>query len=470
MSQIICITQLSTEEQSNLAQELTFYPVEQKSKFKSKPSFSTEKKPVYAFIKDNDLQARELKGKAKNKLEESKGDPTFLRIPFHHAVKKYATCNDQRPYKRTEIAVKEGMSLRETQKVDANKVIEQLKKERTCTLCLRAGGGKTATSCVISTRLKYLTVVLVQNTTLLPQWAKEYAKFTNAVTHIVDDKTPIPENVDVLICHILRYDLIPRSWRDQVGFLIVDEAPLLCNQPGANALLSFAPRFMLVCTATPSRSRDQMYVVMQAFVGKGEVRNKEARPVDVKRIKTVYQGEKVKGANGRLVWSTYIQSLLYNMERNQQIVNAIAEDVLTERKILVMTTEKKHVMLLFEMLQEIGVEVDWLSGTKKSYSKCQVLVGNIQKCGVGFDDANFCEEFDGERISIVWIVSEIGNEETAEQVIGRARADQPLIRQVVDDDPLSEKHWQLCRKVYVRNGAEVSYETWGALAHGEDDV
>ena len=423
---------MSTHQKLDIAKELSFH----KKSPKNARSFTfVSSEPVFAFLESEDKQ--------------------FLRMPFHYAHQKFKTVNNHLPHKRVQIDKKGEFNLTEGQRKNANAVIDHLKTSKCCTLCLEPGGGKTATSCVISTSVKLLTLVLVQNKLLLTQWENEFEKFTTARTYIVDKKVPFDQDATVIICHVRRWALIPEETRNQVGFLVIDESHLLCNQYGASAMLSVTPRYMLACTATPSRSRDGMYDLMDSFFGPNEVKNKKQKQMLVTRISTPYLGEKVESEKtGRLVWSTYIQSLLYNVERNELIVSRVLADAEeTGRKILVLTSEKKHVDLLYNMFLEQDLSTDWLSGTKSSYQNCQVLVGNIQKCGTGFDDANFCENFDGERISIIWIVTEIANVETAEQVVGRARVDEPWIRQLVDKDPLSQKHWRLCRGVYVKRGA-----------------
>lgn len=402
--------------------------------------FSSSGKTVYAFHKDE---------KDENKT----------RVPFLWAYENYKTLNDKRNFKKVSHQKKEEYSLNEEQRADANKVIQKLSTGRVCTLCLGTGGGKTATSCCITTSVKLFTMVLLPMVVLLDQWKLEFEKFTTAKTHIVEPGVEIPEDADVLICYMERWSHIPLEIRNQVGFLIIDESPLFCNQIGTDAMLSVAPMFILCLSATPSRSRDGMYSIMEAFVGTEEVKNKKKKDIQVTRIKTQYKAEKVK-KNGILVWATYIQSLLYNPERNQRILEGVAADLDYGRKILVMTTEKKHVRLLHEMFIEQDINSDWLCGTKKKYKCCDVLVANTQKCGIGFDDANSCVGFDGKKISIIWLVSEIANPENIEQILGRSRDSNPWFRQIVDDESLSETHWQICRKVFVERGGSISHVHW----------
>lgn len=462
MSQIVCFKDINPDFKFELLEKLTFAPEE-----KGRKQFvKTDVNSVQCYVMDNELGIEVINRKKipedekYKRIQELKkeGSAECLRIPFQKAVTEFGTTNDECELTRINITKQEGAELRKEQKELGKKIVADLRTKRSATLCLRAGGGKTAITCVLTTCIKLLTCVFVQNKILLEQWKTEFEKFTTARVCIVGKDTDFNIEYDAYVCYIGRYHLIPRKIRDKVGFMVIDESPLLCNKPGVNAMLSLTPKYMLACSATPSRSRDNMYVVMDAFYGTHHVKHKPKREMTVTRYLTHFEGDKIK-RGGRLSWSDYIQSILYNQERNELIVNAIIEDwANTTQKIMVVTTEKKHVMLLYDMIKEADISVDYLTGSKKSYSNCEILVGNIQKCGVGFDDANFCKDFDGRRISIVWIVSEIANPEMAEQVVGRARAKSPLIRQVVDNDSLSQKHWQVCMKTYKQNGATIVYK------------
>ena len=180
MSQLICISSLEENQRSEIAQELTFYPAEEKPKYQKQQYRNVQGKAVYAFMKDNDIPQRQLKIKKKSVVVDAstttvkEGDSNYLRVPFQYAVKKFGTCNDKLDHKRIDIKAQPGMQLNEIQKADANKVLQELKFKRSCTLCLRAGGGKTASSCIIATAVKLFTVVLVENSILLPQWEGEF--------------------------------------------------------------------------------------------------------------------------------------------------------------------------------------------------------------------------------------------------------------------------------------------------------
>lgn len=437
MSQVISISSLSQKERQALVGQLTVtetLPIKRGQK-KAEPT----KNPVLCYLKDF-------------------SDPqNNLRVPFNFALTEYCATNDDYHESRREFIKKEGISLNEFQLVEAKKIVEQLKVHRSTTLCLSTGDGKTAVSCVISTVIKQRTVILIQNKVLLDQWKNEFRKFTTASVEVVDKKDITDSDADVFICHIKRAPKIAQDIRDQIGFVVVDESHLHCNQTGANALLYFTPKFMLACDATPSRSRDGMYAVMDLFFGKHIVKNKRKKQdMTVYRIKTEYTAEVVKGNRGTN-WSIYIQSLLYNEERNYKIVDGVMADVAVGARVMVITSEKKHVQILYEMFCEVHDGIDWLSGNKKSYRNCDILIANIQKGGVGFDDANKCENWDGKRIDTIWIVTEIANVEQAEQAIGRSRDKAPKIKQLVDNEPLSEKHWRLCRGVYIECGAKIEY-------------
>lgn len=431
MSQQTIMSSIPHSIQVKLINKLQISPIAKKS-WNGKPSYSAPEKAVECFIKDGD----------------------FHYLPYTTCYDEFGTTNDKIAHQKT--AIQKTGELRENQKDIARQVVQKLKTKRRCLLVLRPGGGKTVISCIVSTCIKLLTVVLVQNKVLLEQWQAEYEKFTDAKTWTVSKGNVIPEDTDVIICYIGRVRHIPKEIRERVGMMIVDEAPLLCNQMGVNAMLSFQPRHLLFCSATPSRSRDGMYRIMDEIHGEEIVTSKEKITYSVVRLKTQFEPIKTNSKSGRLNWPVYIQSLLYNEERNRMIVDGIAEYESLGVKQMVVTSETAHVHILHKMIEEMNIDTDWFCGTKKECRNCSVLVGNVQKCGVGFDEANFCKGYDGKRISVIWVVTEIANEELIEQVAGRGfRAEDPIIIHLMDSGNMSSSHWNMARKVHIECGGTI---------------
>lgn len=438
MSQRIPLKALSETTQSNLQTKLTFYAKEKKN-WNKKDRYSkaslTGKVTAYRVFGDN------------------------LAIPYTTAFEITGKVNNDRVYKRG--AFKRILEPREDQRDIVKKVVEMLKYNGRCLLCARPGAGKTVMSLIVSSLFKYYTCVLVQNCTLIPQWTAEARKFTDAKIWCVGDQE-MPEEFDIMISYIGRVDKIPEEIKDKIGFLIIDEGPLHCNQPGINAILSFQPRHILVCTATPSRSRDGKFVIMEAVIGKDNILNVKVKlDYTVLCIKTNFDSVMEEGPSGRLNWTAYIQGLLYNDERNELIAE-LAVDYLDEgRKVMIITTEKNHVMILHKILTDAGINAEWLCGKKKSYNMCDILIGNMQKCGVGFDESNYCQGFNPiihQRIDTVIIASEIRNEENIEQAAGRGfRGKNPLIIHLKDKTSLSESNWKLARKTHIDCGATIKY-------------
>lgn len=449
MSQIISLKGMSFTKQTALQTELTVFNKVEEKRWEGKQSFTqglTGKVECYKVVEGG------------------------LAVPFTKAREITGKTNDWRVHEKREFEKKS--ELYDHQKVMGRSVIEMLNKQRRCLLCVNTGGGKTVMSCVISAFFKYRTLVLLQNMSLVGQWFKTAEKFTTAKVWAVGEDHV--EDPDFIVCHIRRIEKIPKDILESVGFLILDEAPLLCNQPGINAILSTTPKHILACSATPSRSRDGKYCIMESILGKENFINfkkknseekkknsEEKKSFNVVRLGTRFQGTMEQGAGGRLSWSIYIQSHLYNSERNEAILQLIGDYLEKGHRIMVITTEKAHVTILHKLLVDSGVDTDYLSGTKKKYNMCDVLVGNMQKCGVGFDEATFCPNFDKSRglLSVVICVSYICNVEGIEQMSGRSRDDNRIVVQLVDNDSLARKNWAKSLAVYKECGANIERRT-----------
>jgi flagellar basal body rod protein FlgC len=73
-----------------------------------------------------------------------------------------------------------------------------------------------------------------------------------------------------------------------------------------------------------------------------------------------------------------------------------------------------------------------------------VTVGILEMCGTGFDEANACKNWNGERIRCVVLAASIGNIETTKQATGRSfRHKNPILIYPVDKDSNIRKHYGL---------------------------
>lgn len=379
-----------------------------------------------------------------------------LLLPFFYGLSlKGDTAPDMKTYDKVDIKF-EG-ELWDHQKVYANRAIDMLNRNRVAPIVIRPAFGKTTIATALICRIGLLATVLVHDTNQIKQWGNTFRERSSALPWLVGvDKTP-PVGFNVIVCLYTRSKKIPLEIRKRVGVLVVDEVHQYCNKTGVNSMLDFPePAFLLTFTATYHKANG-MHRVIDLFNGENLIEGPKSIPSTVFHCPLPFTARREKSSSGNIDWTLLCQSLFYNQQRNETIVKLVASLINESRKILLFSNEVKHVTTLCDMLTAAGIEsCDYLSGSKSSYKDSAVLVGNLKKCGTGFDEQMFCEDFSGARIDTVILCVSIKDSSLLHQVIGRAyRAKDPRIYHLVDDDSIIKRHWNECRKWYKDNQGTV---------------
>lgn len=339
--------------------------------------------------------------------------------------------------------------LREAQQPVARELKAHLNSQGGCVLAVRTGFGKTILGAEAAAGYGLIVAVLITREILAGQWKKTFEDNTNAKTWIVGETFPdyLP---NVIITMDGRVNAIPEQLRRQVGFVIIDEAHMFCTKGRVDALLAFQPRYVLAETATLERD-DGLHKMIQMIVGDSIIIRDFDTDFKVFKMITGIQGERAMSGS-RLNYGHLLKTTLENPYRNAMIVELVNR--YRHHKILVLTSLVEHSKLLCQAIQQRGVSCDVLSGTKKSYQDCNVLVGTIPKIGTGFDPATSCDSYDGRPFDLLILASTIKKYQALTQNVGRVfRSPNPIIFHLVDQDPIFERHWKKCLSWYrSRNG------------------
>ena len=338
----------------------------------------------------------------------------------------------------------------------AQEALELLLHKYTVTLGVYPGFGKTVVSAYLSSHLNGLTLVIIPRTTLQTQWKKTYKKFTNAQTWIVGEEEP--SNFNVIICMNTRIHKIPQNILIKVKCLIIDEAHMFCTSSQVGSLLASQPLYIIACSATLNKRKDGMQSMIHALCGTHGIFKASTKPFDVYKLETGVNCPIEKNKHGDPNWSQLVRDLAFNPDRNAIIIDLIERN--KNFKIILLTWSKVHAFWLKDILQKRGNNVDVLAGNKKMYSDSDILVGTMSKIGTGFDESTFCIDFKGRKSNMMIICGSTKDEVGLEQFTGRVfRAKFPIIFDLVDDNPISKKHWSARSKWYLeRNGTIKTYQ------------
>lgn len=345
---------------------------------------------------------------------------------------------------------------------------EQLRLKGATTLGLYPGFGKTILGTYLAWKMKELAgqqfyvAIMFYREFLARQWKETIEQNTDATTWIVG--TPAPKTMPIFTLIMdTKVMQLSEDYRKRIGLLIIDEAHTLCTPIQVERLLAWQPKRIIAETATLERP-DGMHRMIYMICGLQGVFRSSTKPFTVIRYNTGIVPECKTNTQGKLDWSSLIRSLATNELANQDIVDFVTENL--DKKILILTSLKEHVQILLDKIREKNVRVDFMAGTKKTYSDSQVLIGTISKIGTGFDEKTACADFNGIRISMLLLVTSIKSPTLIEQSIGRIfRSEMPIVIDFVHDHGTLRTHWYQRKRWYVsRQG---SIEEVNALRTGK---
>jgi len=344
-------------------------------------------------------------------------------------------------------------TLREKQIPVEQEAWEQLQRYGTSTLGLYPGFGKTILGAKLASRAKLITVVLVHRDVLAGQWKKTFQDVTNANVWIVGEKDP-PPIADVIICMDTRWDQIPQAFRNNIGFLIIDEAHAFCTRSHVDCLLAFHPKYILLESASLERD-DGMHAMAYAIAGNHGIYRESNMPFSVMKIITNTTPIRRKNRMGDIDYTALNNEIFTDPRRNQLIIDLVLAN--PGKKTLILTLSKDHSILLCETLIKLGISADFLCGSKKGYIDSQVLTGTVSKIGTGFDPATSCPTYAGHPFDLLILVCSLKKYSMLVQNVGRVfRADFPTVMVLVDNDDIFKSHFVKARRWYIARGGTIT--------------
>lgn len=348
--------------------------------------------------------------------------------------------------------------LRPDQMIVSEEAMTHLKSSQPCTILqLYPGFGKTILASYLSSQLNGLVLVVYTLTTLENQWHNTFSNHTNAKVWINNSKKRniYNDDVNVILSMDTRIKNLAPEILDKVKCLIIDEAHLFCTQKRVMPLLSTSPSHIIACSATLDKRVDGLESMIYALCGKNIVTREINKPVDVYKIDTGISIELPLNARGETNWSQLIKDYSVLSERNEIILQEVVK-YKDDNKIIMLTWNKEHVKILYDLMNQNNIECDFICGSRKKYNDSNVLIGTIAKIGTGFDEATSCENFKGTKSNVLMLCTSTKNTGSLIQLMGRvARGDSFMVIDFVDKDRISKKHWYARRKVYMSYNAKI---------------
>lgn len=373
-------------------------------------------------------------------LYEAEGN--YLYIPFYYG-KNYPRPSRE---KFTEKNVLFSGELRENQKEVKTEAIKRLNSHGSVIIAAACGFGKTSTAIYIATKIKMKTLILCHRIVLVNQWKEAIKKFCpDASVQVISGTSPKKDEVDFYIMNAINVPKHSRKFYEDIGFVIVDEMHLIMADKLSQCMRYLTPRYLLGLSATPYRT-DGLDILLDMYFGKYKIVRKLYRRHIVYRLNTEFKPEVKLNRMGKVDWSSVLESQCSNKERNELIIRLIK--YFPDRVFLVLCKRVDQANYLVQRLIEEKEDVTSLIGSNQEFEQSsRILVGTVQKTGVGFDHA---------RLDSLVLASDV--EQYFVQYLGRvfrSQETEPIIFDLVDNYPLLLKHFKTRNSVYIEHGGIV---------------
>jgi hypothetical protein len=304
----------------------------------------------------------------------------------------------------------------------------------------------TAMGIYIATKIKLKTLIVSHRIVLINQWKDSINKFCPAATVQVLTAKSVMKDCDFYIMNPANVPKHDHEFYKDIGFMIVDEVHLIMAEGLSKCMQRIVPRYVIGLSATPYRE-DGLNMLLDLYFGKRKIYRKLFRKHNVYKINTSFVPTVELAKNGRVNWGVILDTQCNDMARNDMIVRLVK--FFPKRVFLVLCKRINQGNYLVKKLLEEGEDVTSLIGKQQEFEqKSRILVGISSKVGTGFDHP---------RLDALILASDI--QAYFIQYLGRCMRTQegvPMIFDLVDKNPILDKHFKVRRATYIEHGGSIT--------------
>jgi len=350
--------------------------------------------------------------------------------------------------------IKSSVKLRANQ----NPLVDQALTMREGIVHGGTGIGKSIVAVEMIARLGLTATVIVKNTTLLDNFRIEIKRFLGIDCGIVGSGRKDIQPITVTTIQSLQADEnMLRLLASNTSILFVDECQEFVTPKRMTILRKFRPKYMYGLTATPTRSKDDGRGRAVKFVF-GEctdfVETESMKPT----VTTVRSNVNIDVDD----YHRIIDNVVENEDRNNIIAGLIMDEVINDRKVLVLTKRRHHGDLLYwKMPSEWQNDKVFLIDSddkdrnalirqfKQSERDYSVIIGTTSLLAVGTDIPS---------LDTLILACDMKSDVLTVQSVGRVlrlheRKKQPNIIDICDNkNPILWRQYKERQKVYRERG------------------
>jgi hypothetical protein len=303
----------------------------------------------------------------------------------------------------------------------------------------------TIVSLSIASQIGLRTFIIVNKIILVDQWIETIRKVfgDHARIQSINSKSKIENGCQFYIMNAIN---VPKRNTDtfeqmKIGFVIVDECHLILTRIFSRALSYLCPRYLLGLSATPFRP-DGFDSLFNLYFGIKKVVKRLNKKHTVHLVESKIKITPKKDKRGETIWNSVIDEQATNEHRNNIIVHFCNR--YKDRNILILSKRIAQIERLHDLLKN-NDHVCILKDNETKFDKeARVLIATFQKVGTGFSH---------DKLNMLILATDA--EEYFIQYLGRVfrRPDtEPIIIDIVDDNPILKKHFLTRKKVYQDAG------------------
>ena len=388
----------------------------------------------------------------------------YLYVPKFYGIEKFKKPKYNITPKGADINVEFVLSLKDIQKIPAEKSMESYKKNGGGILSLFCGAGKTIMGLYFISKLAKKTLIIVHKEFLMNQWVERinFALPGARIGFIQGNKFDI-EDKDIIIgmLQTLSMKELSKDSFDDIGHVIIDECHRIPSRIFMKALFKINCKYMLGLSATPTR-KDGCTKILKWFIGdiiysiKADVKNIVKVDRYIIESEDENYNKEILNYRGQVQMATMINQLVKYIKRTKVIVNRIKEELDENeyRQFLILSDRKQQLFDFEKLLKDIGIDSVgyYVGGMKQKDLKisetCRVLLGTYPMANEGLDiptlNGLILATPKSDIIQSVGRINRIKHENI-----------QPLIIDIIDNFSIFERQGKKRLDLYKKNKNEV---------------
>jgi hypothetical protein len=279
----------------------------------------------------------------------------------------------------------------------ARAVVEQLRVNQGCMLCLPTGFGKTTVALHVLAKMGLKTLIVVHKEFLMTQWVEKIALFLpGAKVGRIQGSIVDVNDKDIVVGMLqsLSMKTYDRTTFELFGLTIIDETHHVCAKTFSKLFTKFNTRYVLGLSATIQRT-DGLTHVLHWFLGNVGYHTKRVNQSHV-HVDLIHYTPTIRFPlmnNGKPNMAAALTLLTEDETRNGLIDEAIRDCFCsTDRRIIVLTDRREHCMQIVARCQTLYGEASsglFIGGMKadeyRINERRRIIVGTYSLAHEGLD-------------------------------------------------------------------------------------